>query len=169
MTRTIRQATVEDAPLLARAQREIARTPGLLASRPHEIADGKVAAKIAELSGSEAGRFLVVEDEGALVAHGLLDPLQLEVTRHAVALTIAVHPGSQGRGIGRELLSALITWARQAPRIEKVELRVRSGNDRALGLYRALGFVEEGRLVKRIKLGPTRYLDDISMGLWIGA
>ena len=58
---------------------------------------------------------------------------------------------------------ALIDWARASPRVEKIELRVRSSNHRAIGLYRALGFLEEGRFRHRIKLGPDKYVDDVSM------
>lgn len=154
--------------MLARAERKIAHMPGLLASLPHELTEAKLAAKIAALTDAPRGRFLVAEHAGSIVAHGVLDPLQLEVTRHVVALTLVVHPGWQGQGIGHALLSALLEWARAAPEVEKVELRVRSGNERAMRLYRSLGFVEEGRMVKRIKLAAGTYLDDVSMGLWVG-
>jgi len=163
----IRQARVEDAPTLASAEREIARTPGLLASRPHELLDAKFAAKVAELAASEEGRYLVAEQDGAIVGHAMFDPLALEVTRHVVALTIAVHPGWERKGVGKALLTALIEWARAAPRVEKAELRVRSGNLPAITLYEKMGFVEEGRMKKRIKIGPGQYLDDITMGLWL--
>ena len=53
--------------------------------------------------------------------------------------------------------------------MEKIELRVRASNDRALALYRRVGFVEEGRFSRRIKLGPDTYLDDVAMGLWVGS
>ncbi|MBI5493860.1 MAG: GNAT family N-acetyltransferase [Deltaproteobacteria bacterium] len=165
MALKIRPATLQDAPALAATEREIARTPGLLASRPHELSDGKFAAKIAELATAEGGRYLVAEMDGAIVGHAMLDPLALEVTRHVVQLTLAVHPGWQGKGIGKALLTALLAWARAAPGVEKVELRARSGNAVALALYQKLGFVEEGRLQRRIRLGPGQYLDDIAMGL----
>ena len=46
----IRPATVEDAPVLAAAQREITKIPGRLASLPHEINDDAFRAKIAALA-----------------------------------------------------------------------------------------------------------------------
>lgn len=163
----IRRARVEDAPALAEAERRIARTPGFLVSRPHELTDPKFAEKIAELGASENGCYLVATHDGALVGHALFDPLGLEAVRHVVFLTLAVHPGWQGRGVGKALLGELVAWARSAPAVEKIELNVRAGNAVALALYRRAGFEEEGRKKRRVKVGPGQYIDDILMGLWV--
>ena len=71
-------------------------------------------------------------------------------------------------GFGKMLLSHLLQWARSNPKVERVELRVRASNTRAIELYRKLGFIEEGRMIKRLKIGPGNYLDDISMAIWVG-
>lgn len=63
------------------------------------------------------------------------------------------------------LLAGLIDRAREDLTLEKIELNVRAGNERALRLYRSLGFVEEARWSRRVKLGPAEYLDDIGMAL----
>ncbi len=165
MNLELRLAVLDDVPTLARAEREIAQTPGFLASRPNEIVDARFPARITD----PLGRFLVAEVDGAIVGHGVLEPLSLAVTRHVVQLTLAVHLGWQGKGIGRALLTALLEWARAAPHVERVELRVRSGNTAAIALYEQLGFVEEGRLKNRIKLGPGQYVDDVCMGLEVAA
>ena len=65
-------------------------------------------------------------------------------------------------------MNELLRWARSDPRIEKIELQVRSSNEPAIHLYRSLGFVEEGRKTKRLKTGPNEYLDDVYMALWVG-
>ena len=90
------------------------------------------------------------------------------MTSHVVELTMAVHEGYQGRGIGKKLLSHLIDWARSNPKVERIELRVRSSNTNAIELYKKMGFVQEGRMIKRLKIGPDRYLDDFAMALWVG-
>lgn len=166
--RSIRMAVAADAPVLAGAQRAIARTPGLLASRPDEIHDDALRRRIVALNEQGGGVFLVAEEDGAPIGHGLLQAYELAVTAHVVALTIAVHEDHQGRGVGKLLMQALIDWARASSSVEKIELRVRSSNQRAIALYRALGFVEEGRFKQRVKLGPRTYLDDVAMGLWVG-
>lgn len=161
-------ACVEDAEILAEAQRVIARTPGRLASTPGELKDEVFRERIARLRSSDCGRFIVARVNGEAVGHALLDPLKLAVTSHVVDLTIAVHEGYQGRGVGTRLLSHLIDWARANPRIDRMELRVRSSNASAIALYKKLGFVEEGRMVRRLKIAPGQYLDDLVMALWVG-
>lgn len=167
-TPSIRRARAEDAPLLAAAERAIARVPGMLASRPEEIHDDAARRMIVELNDRGHGNYLVAEHAGTIVGHALLEPLALAVTAHVVRLTIAVHEGHQRQGVGRALMNELLRWARSDPRVEKVELQVRSSNHRAIALYRSLGFVEEGRKTRRLKIGPGEYLDDLYMALWVG-
>ena len=164
----IRNARIEDAAILAAAQRIIARIPGRLASTPAEITDEGFRERIVRLVGSACGAFIVVTADGEIVGHALLDPLKLVVTSHVVDLTIAVHEGHQGMGFGKRLLSHLIDWAKANPNVERMELRVRAVNANAIALYKKMGFVEEGRMIKRLKLAPGCYTDDIVMGLWVG-
>lgn len=65
-------------------------------------------------------------------------------------------------------MNELLRWARANPGVEKVELHVRSVNARTIELYRSLGFVEEGRKTRRLKIGRNAYFDDIYMALWVG-
>src|SRR4051812_19909154 len=167
MKLAIRPARVDDAPLLAQAEREIAATPGLLVSRPAELTDERFAHKIAALDGADNGRYLVAESDGGIVGHGMLDPLPLAAVRHVVHLTWAVHVGWRGRGVGRALLASLIEWARSAPAVEKIELNVRSSNSAAQALYTKLGFAEIGRWQRRVKVAPGQYVDDVAMELLV--
>jgi len=163
----IRDAKPEDAAILAAAEREIAKIPGRLASRPHELKDEAFREKIVDLTQNQAGKYVVIELNGEIVGHAFLDPLKLEVTSHIVDLTMAVHEGRQGKGYGKALLSHLIDWAKSSPKIEKITLHVRSSNSGAIALYEKMGFAVEGVRVKMIKLGPNQYLDNIAMALWV--
>lgn len=165
---SIRRARPDDAPLLAAAERAIAATPGRLASRPHELHDEAFRAKILDLEDPVRGVYLVAERDGRVVGHALLEALALAVTTHVFKLTIAVHEGHQRQGVGKALMNELLGWARSSPHCEKVELQVRSSNEPAMALYRSLGFVEEGRKTRRLKLAPGLYVDDVYMALWVG-
>lgn len=167
-TISIRNATPEDASILAAAEREIARTPGRLASAPHELNDENFRDRIIALTKMDNAKYIVVEDQNGIVGHAIVEPHKLESTSHVVNLTIAIHEGHQGKGHGKKLMNYLIDWAKQNPKIEKFELHVRSSNTRAIQLYESLGFVEEGRKTKQIKYSPTNYQDNIYMAMWVG-
>jgi RimJ/RimL family protein N-acetyltransferase len=164
----IREAKPEDAEILATAEREIARIPGRLASRPEELKDEHIREKIVSLSKIDSGTFAVIEKDGTIVGHAFLDPHKLASTSHVVSLTIAIHEGHQNQGLGRLLMNHLIQWAKANVEIEKLELQVRSANIRAINLYQSLGFIEEGRKTRRLKYGPGDYQDDVYMALWVG-
>ncbi len=59
-------------------------------------------------------------------------------------LNICVTPGSQGRGLGRELLSHLLDLAKEYGASIAL-LEVRPSNNIAVGLYESMGFSEVGR------------------------
>lgn len=69
----------------------------------------------------------------------------------------------RNKGVGRALIEVILTWAQTHPTIEKVGLAVLATNERAIYLYKSLGFVEEGRRIKEIKIGSNNYVDDILM------
>jgi len=161
----IRPAGVEDAELLAQAEYDTAEErEGLLAAKPGEIPIAVFRRTIERLR--ENGLYIVLEVDGRPVGHLLLEPLALSSIRHVAQLTIVVHPGHTGRGYGRALMQYAINWARNSEQIEKIELRVRSTNPRAIALYESLGFVHEGRLLDRVKLRQG-YADDLCMALFV--
>ncbi len=76
-------------------------------------------------------------------------------------------PEFRGIGIGKAMLMALLNWARANEKIEKVNLRVHSKNVSALQLYEKLGFREEGREVRGVKLAVGKYDDVICMSYFV--
>ncbi len=160
MTITIRQAKVEDAPFIVAAAKAIAEEPGYFVSLPHEINEEKVRHTIETIEGI----YLVAEKNGHIVGQAFLELLHLQSISHVAQLTIGVHQGHQEKGIGTKLMQTLIEWAKQSSPVEKIELNVRATNTRAIALYKKMGFHEEGRLKKRIKVGDL-YIDDILMAL----
>ena len=164
----IRLATPQDAPILASTERLITKTPGFLVSRPHELKDESFKSMIERLSEIENGIYIVAEENGNIAGHAMLNPFPLESLAHVVHLTIVVHPDYQEKGIGKKLLSHLVEWAKDSNNVEKIELHVRSSNERAQNLYKKFGFTQEGIWSRRLKISDNEYLDDICMGLWVG-
>jgi ribosomal protein S18 acetylase RimI-like enzyme len=157
----IREARIEDASILVAAEKATAQTPGFLVSRPYELTRAAFERKITDVA--EAGRYIVAEQDGKVVGHALLDPMPLEAIARVFRLTVVVHPGFRNRGIGEALMRDLMDWAKQSPRVLKIELLVRATNERAIRLYTKLGFVEEGRFKNRIKLPDGTFIDDLAM------
>jgi RimJ/RimL family protein N-acetyltransferase len=157
----IRKARIEDAVILVAAERETAQAPGQLVSRPYEITREALERKITELA--DNGRYIVAEQDGKIVGHALLDPMPLEAISHVFRLTIVVHPGYLSQGIGTALMTNLMDWAKQNPDVEKIELLVRATNLRAIRMYSKLGFMEEGRFKKRVRLFDGDFIDDLAM------
>lgn len=157
----IRAATIGDAEAIAAAEAETARTPGLLVGWPGEIPAEAYRTKITGLA--TAGRYIVAEEDGAAVGHAMLDPMPMRGNAHVFQLTIVVHPGHLGRGIGTAMLRDLLAWAQRDPRVGKVELKVRAGNRRAQALYRRFGFSEEARFRRRVRRSDGHYEDDLGM------
>ncbi|CAH0230408.1 Putative phosphinothricin acetyltransferase YwnH [Peribacillus simplex] len=82
---------------------------------------------------------------------------------HKGSFGMMIRKSFRGMGIGKELIKALLEWAEANPFIEKVSLGVFSTNQRAISLYKKMGFVEEGRKIKEFKMSESEYVDDIIM------
>ena len=88
---------------------------------------------------------LLAELEGSVVASaGIACVGPKEKTRHRAEFGISVDKDFWGLGIGRALTEACIECARAAGYLQ-MELEVVAENEKALSLYRSLGFVEYGR------------------------
>ena len=70
--------------------------------------------------------------------------------RHTGSIGMMVHDQFQGRGIGRELLEALLHVADNFLGLVRVELEVYVDNERAIRLYESCGFEHEGRKKKAV-------------------
>jgi putative acetyltransferase len=82
--------------------------------------------------------------------------------RHVRLLGIGIAQEWQGKGLGRRLIARLLDWADNWAGVTRVELLVHADNERAIALYRSLGFVEEGRH-RGYALKAGQYVDSFSM------
>lgn len=162
MSFEIRPATPADRDGIIAVHKAAAVTPGALARAPEEVTpaygDHALASDVC---------LIAVEPDGLIVG-------EIHAKRETIALfahvlggvTVAVHPGRQGQGIGSRLFGALFAWASaQEPAILRIELAAGAGNPGAVRLYERLGFRHEGRQVARGRLPDGRFEDDILMGM----
>ena len=82
--------------------------------------------------------------------------------KHRAEFGISILKEYWGLGLGRALATACIQCAKDAG-YEQLELDVVSENERALSLYRSLGFVEFGRNPKGFKSRTAGYQEVIYM------
>ncbi|MCU1066743.1 ribosomal protein S18-alanine N-acetyltransferase [Stenotrophomonas maltophilia] len=83
---------------------------------------------------------LAIERDGLLIGYGVLSIAADE----AHVLNICIDPLAQSRGLGRQLLRALVQLAADRG-AQRVFLEVRPSNTPALALYHSEGFNEIGR------------------------
>jgi ribosomal protein S18 acetylase RimI-like enzyme len=103
---------------------------------------------------------LVAVADGAVVGSAHVD-----ASRHGFGeIGMAVAREWRGRGVGFALLESAIEWARERG-LHKLSLSVFAHNKAAIGLYRKVGFVEEGRRVKQYRRSSGELWDAIDMGL----
>jgi len=81
---------------------------------------------------------------------------------HTGSIGMMIKKDFRSMGIGKLLMKGMLDWAEQNPFIEKVSLGVFSTNERAIALYKSMGFIEEGRKIKEFKINDE-YIDDILM------
>lgn len=155
----IRAAEPEDAPAISALLGRVGTFESTL-----QLPDMPVASRIEMLQRVDPhGCRLVAVAAGEVVGMAALHTQQPSLRRsHVRGLGIAISPEWQGRGAGRQLMNRLLEWADQWGGVLRVELWVHVDNERAIALYRSLGFVEEGRH-KAYALKNGRYVDSISM------
>ena len=162
-----RTADIDDLSKLIRLYKAVAREDGGIARLEHEVTEDYVKNFI--LKSLATGLIIVAEnpdDPEELIAeiHGF--KAGISVFDHVLGdVTILVHPKSQGKKIGRTILTIFLEEiARNRRDIGKVELIARESNVKAIELYQSLGFRIEGRLEMRIRTPERRYEADIPMG-----
>lgn len=118
--------------------------------------------------GDDPGKLLLVaETEQQLIGILGVEAGQSRRQSHRAILHMSVNHDWRSRGVGTALLESAVEWACSHPLIEKLSLAVYATNVPAIGLYKKLGFIEEGRRHREIKLGPDQYADDLIMSRFV--
>lgn len=162
MNLNIRPVKIEDAPNI----NEIRRMDGV-----RENITGLITERITRTEGfinglNENEHVLVaeVEESGTKKVVGIIS---LHVNknpraRHAASIGVMVHRDYQGMGIGRALFNKILDLADNWLMLVRIELGVFKDNERAIKLYKSLGFEIEG-LKKYAIIKNGKYEDEYIM------
>lgn len=161
----LRPARTTDAAAIQRLHRAVLDERHFFITEPHEFRDSvddKVRL-IRELERSPNSLFLVARRGRVLLGFLTVRGGVLNRMRHTGKLEIMVAQDARGQGVGRALMEATLRWAEANPEVIKLGLAVFADNKRAIDLYRAYGFREEGRRTSEYRLEDGRYVDDVLM------
>lgn len=86
---------------------------------------------------------------------------------HTGEFGMSVDKTLRDQGLGSLLLKVLIEWAATNETIEKIGLSVHSNNERAIALYKKMGFEVEGIRKRDLKYGEGQYVDTVVMGRFV--
>ena len=164
----LRSSEIEDAPQVNAFVKMILQDATGMVAVPGELptTDEEHRASIDKFHRTENQVFIGAFCDGQLIGNVDFRPRERQRLRHVGEFGISVLPDWRGQGLGRLLMDALFEWL-GTTNIEKVVLRARADNEQALELYRRMGFREQGRAPRDIKLEDGTYVDDVSMYLFL--
>lgn len=112
--------------------------------------------------------YLVAEDEGTVIGYAYAGGYHERAAfRSTVEDSIYIHPGYQGCGVGKALLTQLIKEATQRNFRQMVAVIGDSDNLGSIKLHESLGFILVGTL-RSVGWKHGRWLDTVTMQLPLG-
>ncbi|WP_342304533.1 GNAT family N-acetyltransferase [Methanolobus sp. ZRKC5] len=160
-----RPATLADKHKLFVLYREVASRSGGIIREPHEVTEEYIGKFLTNSLAD--GIILVIDDVDSDRIIGEVHSYKPSfcVFSHVFEhLTLVVHPSFQRKGIGRMLFTTLLAKVRSDhPEVLRVEVIAKESNHAARSLYKSLGFVEEGRMEKKIRRADGVFEADIPM------
>lgn len=166
MEYVIREAVLSDAKQLIKHKEIVTEeNPDTLATpvEDHSLSVKEQEEMIENTGDEDMG--LVVEVDGRIIAIINLFQLDRKKFEHVCQFGISVQEQYSDHGIGSELIKRAVEHAKKSTVLEKIVLDVFSNNESAVSFYKSLGFVEEGRQVRQVKLDDG-YTDLIQMALF---
>lgn len=165
----VREVEHRDGPGMLRLLRDVASEGGFTLLEPAEI-DSRASTMLRDMGTEDPNELRLLarcgESDQDVIADLTLGTKNFRRIAHVAKLGMEVRKDFRGVGLGDAMLGIALAWARQHPRIARVELQVFADNDRAISLYRKHGFEEEGRRRKYMHVGD-QYLDDLVMGMFV--
>lgn len=118
--------------------------------------------KIKNVLATENKNIFVAEDKGNLIGYLIASGGKFKRNWDTIYIVIAILQDYTGQGIGTKLFERMENWARKND-FHRLELTVMAHNDRAVNLYRKMGFEIEGRKKEGLYVNGE-YIDEYYMG-----
>jgi ribosomal protein S18 acetylase RimI-like enzyme len=110
--------------------------------------------------------WLALDNRGSIAGHIDLRARPEPGARHRTMLGMGVHRAYRRRGLGAQLLSTAIDWARGEDRLKWIDLEVLSENGPAVALYLRAGFTMTARIEDMLEIdGESLDLSYMSLSL----
>jgi N-acetyltransferase len=134
--------------------------------QPGLFAEGDARAWIEHMSEEGKAGCWVIEHHGRPIGFANFRDVHPKGRSCEIGIGIG-EPDQWGKHLGREALALEVAYLQEQLGIHRIGLSVVSHNDRAIWMYKSLGFVVEG--IERDGIGrEDRFLDDVKMALVVG-
>ncbi|HDR8024934.1 TPA: N-acetyltransferase [Bacillus cereus] len=165
LTYTIRSAAETDAEQLSEIRVQI---DGEIENMDREAGEGfinKIGFQNIIKTDSEESKnlFLVAEVHNRIVGFSRCEGANLKRLSHKVEFGVCILKEFWGYGMGKRLLQQSIHWADENE-IKRISLQVLETNEKAIQLYKKLGFEVEGILKNDKRLSDGKYYNTVVMG-----
>ncbi|PEC22107.1 GNAT family N-acetyltransferase [Bacillus cereus] len=107
--------------------------------------------------------FLIAEAHNRIVGFSRCEGSDLKRLSHKVEFGVCILKEFWGYEIGKNLLQQSINWADENE-VKKISLQVLETNEKAINLYKKLGFEVEGVLKNDKRLSDGKYYNTVVMG-----
>ncbi|MEW6761280.1 MAG: GNAT family N-acetyltransferase [Pseudomonadota bacterium] len=106
--------------------------------------------------------WIALDEDGAIAGHIDLRGRQEATASHRVLLGMGVRHDLRRAGLGTRLVQTALSWAREQPAFEWIDLEVLAQNHKARALYARMGFHETGEVPDRYRIGGEQ-IGEVSM------
>lgn len=156
----IREAAPDDALAMLSYVEQISRETDFLSFGPGEFGmdENQERSFLKSCMESANQLFLIGLVDDRIVSSVMFMGNPRKREQHTGLLGLAVLKEFWSNGIASAMMAELISWAGQSPIVTKLQLKVRTDNDRAIKLYERDGFSIEGTITRDFCV-DGRYFD----------
>lgn len=109
---------------------------------------------------------IVAEYDNEIIGNIDLTGSRRSIMEHTALIGMGILKEWRNTGLGTSLVSAIIQWAKENPILGLLWLQVYANNELGLGVYKKMGFIENGVIQGFFKQND-QYFDNITMSICV--